>query len=220
MSGDPTAGAALRPLADGWGVLLPSSWWSVPLATPQGRRKGIAALVEEQVGRADQHAGLRADLRRHLEQAADDAAAAGGRILAVSLMRAGGVPVPATLTVYRVPGAGLLERGVAEMHDVLAADDGAADALELAEGPSGAVLRRVTRRPGAASVGGQGVELLLADYWVDPGDGRGPLCLSFSTPLVGQAPAMLELFDVIVASVGPAGGASASGSADAGGAAG
>lgn len=204
MSGD--GEAALRPLADGWGVLLPSSWWSISLATESTRRKGVASLVEEQVGRADVKASLRADLRRHLDGVADSAAAAGGRILAVSLMRAEGIPVPATLTVFRVPGGGLLERGVAEMHDVLAADSDASDALELAEGPSGAVLRRITRRPGSEALGGEGVELLLADYWVDPGDGRGLLCLSFSTPLVGQAHAMLGLFDVIVASVGPVGG--------------
>lgn len=199
--------AARRATAEGWAVLLPASWWTIDLRTEEARRGAVAALVERQVGRADDRASLRAEIRRHLVRAADDASRAGGRFMAVSLMRVGDRPVPATLTLYRLLGADLTAQGVVELEAVLRPGTTEEDRLDLAEGPVGPVLRRVTRRAGSAEVGGEDVPLLVADYWVDPGDERGLLHLSFSTPMVAVTDAMLTLFDTVVASVGPVEGA-------------
>lgn len=196
-----------RPTADGWGLLLPASWWTVDLRSEQGRHRSVAGLVQEQIGRQDDRAALRADTRRHLERAADDAANAGGLFMAISLMRVGDVPLPATVTVFRVPGQGLTDQGVRELEAALRPGTPEGTALDVADGPVGPVLRRVSERPGSAELGAEAVPLMLADYWVDPGDGRGLLYLSFSSPLVQAREPLLRLFDLVVASVGPVDGA-------------
>lgn len=199
--------AVRRPTADGWGLLLPATWWTVDLRDEQARRRSVATLAEQQIGRQDDRAALRADLRKHLDRAADDAATAGGLFMAISLMRVGDVPLPASLTVFRLPGEGLTSTltgtGVRELEAVLRSDLPAGVALDIADAPAGPVLRRVSQRSGSADLGAQDVPLLLADYWLDPGDARGLLYLSFSTPLVQAREPVLELFDMVVSSVGP-----------------
>ena len=177
---------------------------TVDLRDEAARRRSVSALVERQVGRDDSRASLRGDLRSQLGRAADDAARAGGRIMAVSLMRADGIPVPATLTMYRVPGAALDDRGAEELARLLRASQQQHDEIEIAHGLLGPVLRRVSRRQGDASIGGSDVTLLLVDYWLDPTDAHGLMQLSFSSPLLELREGLLELFDAIVASVSPA----------------
>ncbi|MGY4644812.1 hypothetical protein [Cellulomonas sp. URHB0016] len=159
-----------RPRVDGLGLLLPESWWTVDLTSEASRRRSVAKLVEHQVGRDDQRANLRADLRKELGRAVDESADRGGLMMAISLMRAGDVPVPATLTVYRVPGAGLLGVGLDELELILRAGSGTFDSLDLAEGPRGPVLRRVGRRDGPEDLGAEKVEMLVAEYWLSAGD--------------------------------------------------
>ena len=202
-NGRGTSGAR-RPRIDSLGFLLPESWWTVDLRDEAARRRSVSALVERQVGRDDSRASLRGDLRSQLGRAADDAARAGGRIMAVSLMRADGIPVPATLTMYRVPGAALDDRGAEELARLLRASQQQDDEIEIAHGLLGPVLRRVSRRQGDASIGGSDVTLLLVDYWLDPTDAHGLMQLSFSSPLLELREGLLELFDAIVASVSPA----------------
>jgi len=197
---DDLVGAGRRPALDGLGLLLPSSWWSIDLRDEAARHRSVAQLVEAQLGRADVDAALRRDLRTRLSRATDDASAAGGRMMAISLMRVEGVPVPATVTVYRVPGA-LDEEGLALLDGVLR--DGDHESLDAATGPTGTVVRRVRRRPGDPELGAESIEQLLVDYWVDPQDGYGLVSLVFSSPLVQIAPALLELFDTVATSVGP-----------------
>ncbi|HEY3438856.1 MAG TPA: hypothetical protein VGK35_14320 [Actinotalea sp.] len=200
-----TTSEARRPTVDSLGILLPASWWTIDLRDDAARTRSVAALVEQQIGRADVQATLRADIRRELGQAAEQAAAAGGRLMAVSLMQADGLPLSATLTAYRVPGADLTGTGLTELEGVLRDSAQGTDvAIDLAEGARGPVLRRVTRRSGAADLGAERLSMLVADYWLDPDDGHGLLLLTFSSPLVEARDAWLGLFDTIVASVAPA----------------
>lgn len=184
-------------------IILPASWWTIELRDAESRHRSVAALVEQQVGRADERAALRADARRILGGAADDAATSGGEMMAVSLMEADGIPVPATVTVYRVPGGDLTEHGVRELEAVLRAAPEGFESLDLAEAATGALLRRVSRRAAPAGLGADKLSMLIADYWLDPDDGRGLLCFTFSSPLVEQKEALLELFDAVVASIEP-----------------
>jgi hypothetical protein len=204
VSSDPVDDArAFR--ADGVGIVLPASWWTIDLRTEESRRRSVSRLVEQQLGRADHRASLRAELRRELGGAADQAAAAGGRLMAVSLMQAQGFPISATLTTYRMPGGDLTGHGVAELESVMRSSaEGDDVALDLAEGTLGAVLRRVSRRSGPAALSAEDVPMLVVDYWLDPDDGHGLMLLTFSTPLVELREVFLDLFDTVVASVGPA----------------
>jgi len=95
---EPTSTAA----SAGIGFVLPPDWWVLDLRDEAALSEQIHGLVLRQVGRRDEDATARARLRRELQVVTGQAVAAGGVHLALSLMHAGGVPVPASLTTYRV----------------------------------------------------------------------------------------------------------------------
>ncbi|MGY4644615.1 hypothetical protein [Cellulomonas sp. URHB0016] len=184
-------------------LVLPATWWVIDLRDASARRRSIAALVEEQLGRGDELAALREDLRRHLGVTAIDAGALGGQLMAISLTRAGPVPIPASVTVYRSPAGSARSETLKDVEAALRADARTDDTVDAAEGPTGPVLRRTRIGSGIEELGAQDVPMLLADYWLDPGDGAGLLSLTFSSPLVEARDALLPLFDTVVASVAP-----------------
>jgi hypothetical protein len=183
--------------------MLPASWWIIDLRDGDVRRRLIACLVAQEVGPQDELATVRAQLRSRLDGASHDAAAAGGRLVAVSLMRAAGIPLTATVTVYRVPGAGVPGDELEHLHGALEEAPVPGQELELAMGIEGPVLRRVYVRTATDDVDAPAIPMLLVDYWLDPQDGHGLVLMSFSSPLVTAREGLLDLFDLIVASVGP-----------------
>ncbi|WP_448061170.1 hypothetical protein [Cellulomonas hominis] len=188
-----------RTRGTGVSLLLPSSWWTVDLPDPDARARRVRTLVERSLGRADEAARLRADLRTRLGRAADQAAAAGGVLMAVSLMRVGDLPLPATLTVYRVPGLRLDAAGIEALTATLR--EPVPEALDVAQGEDGSpVVRRVRLRRGDAELGAEDVTQLVVDYWRALGGGGPVVQLTFGTPMVQVTSAMLELFDTVVAS--------------------
>ncbi|MDM8084498.1 hypothetical protein QUV83_06970 [Cellulomonas cellasea] len=187
----------------GMTLLVPASWWVIALGDDVGLRRSVADLVDEQVGRRDQDAALRAALRARLTASAAQAAAAGGTLMAISLMTVEGVPVPATMTTYRVPGLTLDDAGLSTLVDALASSDAVPDALDIAPGQFGPVVRRVCRRAGDDDLGATEITMLVVDYWLDAGDGGPVVQLTFSSPMVQVAAALLDLFDTVASSVGP-----------------
>jgi hypothetical protein len=186
----------------GLGLVLPASWWTIDLRDEQARRRSVTTVVDRQVGRSDKLAQLRADARTRLLDAASTAASAGGLLMAVSLMRAADVPISATLTLYRVPGAVGSGDALAALESTLrAAEPTDGVTLDIADGAFGPVLRRASVRGGPSELGARDVEMLVVDYWTDPGDGDGLVLLTFSTPLLDLREGMLDLFDAIVATL-------------------
>jgi hypothetical protein len=175
--------------------LVPADWFTVPLGDVAARRKAVAGLVTRQAGRGDEAAPLRARLRRELNQVADQAASAGGTHLAVSLMVAGGMPIPASLTVYRtgIPTAVVSPEELARMLDVGEAD--------VFTGEDRTVLRRVRSGVAPQDVAESQVPQLLIDYWLSLDGLSEVLALSFSSPLVQVREPLIDLFNVIADSV-------------------
>jgi len=201
---DPDSTPLARPQqVAGVRVVLPATWWVIDLTDESARRRSIGALVERQMGRGDELATLRTDLRRHLEVTAVDAGALGGQLMAISLTRAGSVPIPASVTVYRSPAGSTRSESLDDVEAALQAGAAKDDTVDAAQGPWGPVLRRTRIGEGVEELGARDVPMLLADYWLDPGDGAGLLSLTFSSPLVEARDALLPLFDTIVASVAP-----------------
>ncbi|MCV2393107.1 hypothetical protein OEB99_02185 [Actinotalea sp. M2MS4P-6] len=182
---------------------LPDAWHAVDLTDPEVRRASLAALVTAQTGTAEDLEPVRDALVDQLDVAAMQAAGSGAVLMAFSTMRAGDTPIPASLTVYRVPGLRLDDDGVATLRAAVGEDESWSDGST----DRGRVVRRVRviqdERAGSA---GQ----LLADYWISGAGPSGPppaddqpetFSLVFATPMVQLADAMLSLFDRVVASV-------------------
>lgn len=180
-------------------VLLPDDWTTLPL-DDDTRADSVRALVDRQLGGSPDLQPLRSAMRRELLQQTEHAARAGGVLMALTIGTDGPPSVPASLTVYRVPGS-LDERGRTAMIGVLASDE-PGHSLDLGAGATGNVLRRV--RPARASTGLTGdhqLPALVVDYWVEAVTGAPLVYLVFSSPLVGLRDELLDLFDNIVASV-------------------
>ncbi len=176
-------------------VTLPESWWVIPLIDPAACERSVQTLLSRHLvgSEADPLAGaIATELRTQVAYAA----ANHGRLLALNLQEAGGVPVAASLLMSWINAAGAGD-ALTELQDELAADlssDGSA--LDLARLPQGTVLRRVHVLDASTERAS-----LMADYWLERPDQTGLVHLAFGTPLLPVREAMLELFDAVVAAV-------------------
>ena len=191
------AGAVRRVHQSGVGVILPGDWWTIPLADGDARRRAVTAVVDRRFGHADANAGLKRQVRDALLASADRAAESGGWLMALMLAQAGPVPLPATLTAYRLAGSFADAEGLRKVQESLASSLPAGGLLDAGEGPFGVVLRTVRERRGLVEPGGQDVPVLVCEYWSDPADGQGLASLFFSTPLVELRDGFIDLFNAI-----------------------
>ncbi|MGN8244446.1 hypothetical protein ACTHAM_001349 [Cellulomonas soli] len=192
---------------------LPEDWVVVELADDAERVRSVEALVDRQLGRADEWATLRRTLRGQLLEQTARAAAHRGQLMGVSLMEVGGVPIPASVTVHTLPGQDLEALGRTVLAEASGAE-GLAASVDLTEGELGVILRRVragTVRTDLAGLtgedGGTGggedraLESFVVDYWIEPHGSTDLVYLAFSSPLVGARDALVSLFDAIVGTV-------------------
>jgi hypothetical protein len=185
-------------------VVLPDDWWVVPLQPAQARHRSVRRLVERQFNGVDQPI-LRRDVTQRLGSAADEAAAANGRWMAVSLQRAGGVPVPASLVLTWLElgpphGDGHVADLVAQLtgpaEHAVATN---ADEVTSAALPCGRVVRRVrAATPADATLAAAEIEPIAVDYFLEFPSADGMALLSFSTPLAVLREPLIELFDAVV----------------------
>jgi hypothetical protein len=176
---------------------LPDGWWPVDVRSERARDRSIGALVERQVGPADHHTGLRAELRTALRHQARDAMRAGAFLLAISLMRQDDLPLPAAVVGYRVPRSGGHE--LRALKAALVAEP--SESLELAVADHGSLLRRTRFDSARLSPTSPPARMFRADYWLDLPGAADLVLLTFSTPIMPAADGFLELFDAIAATV-------------------
>ncbi|MCU1479681.1 MAG: hypothetical protein JWQ19_467, partial [Subtercola sp.] len=81
-------------------VALPGEWMIIPLLSATAARAAVARIVAQGVGRRDEDARLRAELRASFTTAVDQARGAGATQLHLCRELVAGVPLPASLTVY------------------------------------------------------------------------------------------------------------------------
>ncbi len=172
-------------------LLLPPGWHPVPLTDPEATQVSLDALVTLQVGAAEHLAPLRTQLTTELRAAAEGAAASGAVLMAFSTMRAGDAPLPASMTVYQVPGLQLDDAGVTTLREALGPGEDWADRTSE--------HGRLVRRTRVVKDDGQPGQL-LADYWITGDQPGETVSIVFATPLLQLAEAMLELFDAVVTS--------------------
>ena len=117
--------------------------------------------------------------------------------MALLLAQTGPVPLPATLTAYRLAGSFADAEGLRKVQESLADSLPAGGRLDAGEGPFGMVLRTVRERRGPVELGGQDVPVLACEYWSDPADEQDLVSLVFSTPLVELRDGFIDLFNAI-----------------------
>lgn len=189
--------------------LLPGRWSFIPLAHPEATKRVIAQLAEDTIGRSDEHARLRAELRARFTIITDKARGGGGQQLWLGEELAPGVPFPASITAFwpalairRQDDPEDAEAVAAAIRELLGpAQEGAEEAALTVGGR--AALRRaiVTRGPVTADPDAQEVETVEVDYWIVRPDGRRMLVLSCTCGMPLLRDRLVELFDVIVSTL-------------------
>jgi len=194
---DPSAPA---PPAD-YQLLLPEGWFRLDI-DPERRERSVDALVERQFRGVDNAPQIKRQLRQEMLAQATTAFEQGGIELYLSLQQAGPFTIPASLLI----GLGLPPHGgrLPSLHalaDELAADTRGKREVTVVELPAGEALRvreESTPSPGAEDHFLPSVSL---DFQVSVPHAQALLLLTFSTPLIQIADAMVELFDAVAGSL-------------------
>jgi hypothetical protein len=163
-----------------YAITVPGSWALIPLK-PGDREKAIGALIRRQFADVPGAAGVKAALRRHLTDLAEAAWQAGGIEFYLSLMKAGPVPLAASLLVTLIPPS----------------PSGPVPAQAIAEeAKKRDRSARIIQMPAGTCVRAETSATSLSFYFLVPGSGAW-LLLAFSGPDGPLGPAMLELFEAI-----------------------
>lgn len=188
----------------GFDVTLPGTWWSIPVADPAETDRAVGDLVSATIGRRDQDALLRAELRSRFLHAAGRARSSGAVQLHLCREVMPDVPFPATLTVYWPRIALRASEEPAEaLRAVLGPVTEARDAGVENVGdddiafPCGAAVKRRRIVTAEADSPEHGVRTVEIDYWIAT-PSRRVLLLSFACGLPELAEELANLFDLVV----------------------
>jgi hypothetical protein len=186
-----------------WGVVTPATWFDLDL-NPATRVASMGRLMESKVAASAVRPGKeeRADLLSLLERTAADAEAAGAVYAAIYSDVLEGRPVSASLIISIVEGRGgpppppgTDRAAVAESLGRVLAEAGTVEVRDLPSGPAVRVRKRIQ----AQATAGEGpvAEAESVQWFVPLPDATRLALLSFSTPTIGLAEPLGELFDAI-----------------------
>ncbi|MGY1500201.1 hypothetical protein ACW4TU_27080 [Streptomyces sp. QTS52] len=190
-------------------LLLPEGWFRVNI-TPERREQSVDALVERQFKGIDNAPQIKAQARQEMLAQAAKAFEEGGIELYLSLQQAGPLTVPASLLVaLGFPPQGGRLPALDDIAGRLAAEGKASrevSVVELAAGPALRVRDEYDPARDHPPVPTEKeAELALPsvtlDYQVQVPRAEAILLLTFSTPLVQIADAMVDLFDAVAGSL-------------------
>jgi hypothetical protein len=184
--------------------VLPGSWSRVDLTTVDSMKVTVRRIVDDAVGRQDERARLRAELRKAIIDAATPARDRGAIEFHFARELTEGVPLSATLAVFLVPAdLGSIDEMPASAIDMVVADavmdSGSAKAVPVSPGIK--VTRTASRRRVPERNGVPSHEIVEADYWISASSPARIAVLSFSTALAELEDDMLTLFNAIVQTV-------------------
>lgn len=182
----------------GYDLALPGTWWEIPVDDEKASDRAIDRIIADAVGRRDEDATARQELRARFRLAATRARTAGASRLHLCREVVVGVPFPASLTAYRPP-IPLVDRGERTPLDQLeAVVDPAMEPDDVTlDVPAGRVLRRVRVVEADEGSPEEGLTTLRVDYWLVP-PSRRVLLLSFACGLPELREGLVELFDLVV----------------------
>ncbi|MEP6481217.1 MAG: hypothetical protein ABJA94_04330 [Rhodoglobus sp.] len=187
---------------------LPGQWWQVPLHDKDEARASVRRLVERQVGKADNGAKVRDDLRKQFLAALEFAIEGDGQALHLALDVIEDVPLSASVTVFLPPIGMTPAIGTASSSVMAVLEQGlaltAGNALDTAvrfDIAESTVLRthkvqvlRVTDIDGSID----DLPTVVAEYWLTIPGTKRVILLVFTTVFAELEEVMLEFFDSIV----------------------
>ncbi|GAB3800017.1 hypothetical protein GCM10028798_13900 [Humibacter antri] len=200
------SGSATSP---GVQIVLPGSWWKIPVGDEQAAARAIHALADKVTKRMDAFVRLRRDLRTQLTELADTARDGGADQVFLALEIVPGTTLPMSLALFW-PDIDVLGSTPSKPASVVAlvreALQALPDAAEYADQEEVMLGGTQTWRrsktivhPADGDVGEY--ETFVVDYWVAvPGSQRVAL-LTFSTTIPGERELLLQLFRVMVESM-------------------
>ncbi|WP_437071070.1 hypothetical protein [Streptomyces sp. enrichment culture] len=185
-------------------LMLPDGWFRI-LLDPRHRERSVKALVNKRFSGADDAPNLRRQLQQELLHQATKAYEEGGIELYISLQRAGALTIPASLLITLVPARNAESalpspQALADELQGTESDGRSVSVVELAAGT--AVRVRVDPVEGRTQATiGDALPSVTVTYQLRVPGSEAHLLLSFSTPLVKIADAMVELFDAVAGSL-------------------
>lgn len=190
-------------------IVLPGSWWKIPVADEEGTKRAIRGLADKVTNKVDEFARLRADLRRELTKLTDEAREGGARELFIALEIVPGFAIPMSLALFwpDLNVLGSLPSNSASVIDIVkVALTSLPDAAEYTEQeviPLGdtSTFRRCKTVEHPADGDTPAYSTFMVDYWVAVPQSQHVALLSFSTNFPEEREMILELFNVIVASL-------------------
>lgn len=188
--------------------VLPGTWGRIDVATQERTKATVRDVVERFVGRADEAATIRADLRLQLTSIAESARDGGAAEFYIATEVAPSVPLTATLSVHAPQWdiTRLDELGIGGLESVLLAGASAMSGDRVGErtidAPEIAVVRqRYRREVDRSSSGADPLPLFQVDYWVAAPNPARLALLSFASPMTAFEEELVELFDAVVRTV-------------------
>jgi len=187
---------------------LPGSWGRINLATERTTQSSVRKVVEHAIGRDDNLAPLRADLRKRFAVAAEIARANSAVDFHVALELAPGVPLPAWLGVFlpEIDSTDFAALGLTELQDALGVGLALTDGEDAVGTTTMSVdkikaVRQAFHRISPATEDEPALELLQVDYWLAAANPNRLALLTFTTNYVDFEEQMLDLFDAVISTV-------------------
>ncbi|MFI6661726.1 hypothetical protein ACIBL8_40115 [Streptomyces sp. NPDC050523] len=206
MTAIPTPDHQQQPPSD-YQLMLPNGWFRIDLE-PARRERSVDALVKRQFSGVDDAPQMRQTLRRELLKQATEAFDEGGIELYISLQQAGALTIPASLLISLLSprDRGAAMPSIKDMAKALDAEGTSGRSVSLVEITAGRALKVRTDPEGSPSrpttdEDEYALPSVVVDYQLCIPRSEMHLLLTFSTPLVQIADAMVELFDAIAGSL-------------------
>jgi len=195
--------------APGVQIVLPGSWWNIPVHDEEASARAIRALANKVTNRMDEFARVRGDLRSELTALADKAREGGTEQLFLALEIVPGAVLPMSLAVFW-PDLDLLGSRPSDPQSVIDmvrqslaslpdSDEYGDD--EVAVLGDTTTYRRCTTIEHPADGDVEAYETLVVDYWIAVPNTQRVALLTFSTNIAGERELLLQLFRVMVESL-------------------
>lgn len=185
-------------------VIVPGTWVSIPLESPEKAATFIKRLVRDQVGPADRLARMRRQAVEEVFATARDAASIGVHTYLMSLELAPGVPFPAALLMFDEEWPAAVRQLVAD-GDLQGALTVAYPEAEVAVQRNGRpAARAVEMTQGEVGEGDEAVDVLtmrLEYHMPHPADPTKMLFVRVNVSDIPSAEPFAVLFDEIVDSI-------------------